>query len=260
MQPRGIIAYIQTEKSVNTAKQKIVEHLLLAGYRQEDIDKAFKDLENNPEIAEAGVFADFVPNPSPRRRIFQWLTIFIVLNIIAFAIFSFLYNSITPIDDVPLVEFATSSITINSPIALPATITVVTPKSIAPQSVSRPVIVTPNPTPPSSGTNQYSENQVINAILTQGSTLQSGNASNIRNYLEMTASPQYKQQLSSMSDSDILSLASSMTSGQSAITQSSLSSPQAIWQQPDAVTVKVTIQTTTGPITRTAQEVNGVWY
>ncbi len=259
MQPRGIIAYIQTEKAINTPKDKIVEHLQLSGYPQADIDQAFKELERDPEMAQAGVFANLVTDRRPKNHFFGWLVAFVIFNIVIFAAFSFLYNS---------------TIFISNPVLSSSTNSSISPDSSTPTPTSAPVtpIVpsTTNTPPPSSapspvatptvGISSDDKDQIISAIITQNAVLGSGNAADIRNYLEITASPQYKQQLEAMSDSAIISLASTITAGESYVTADSLNSAQVVWLRTSDTSVQVTISTPNGSVVRTSNQSNGVWY
>ena len=240
MQPRGIISYIRTEEAVNTPKEKIVEHLLSAGYLQADIDEAFRELKHDPGMEKAGIFSDLVPSRRPERHVLDRLFAFIVFNIILFAAFSFLYNSI---ESVP-------GGTRPSPQAS---------APIAPTAVQSPANEV-NTVSMATDISSDDRDQIIAAIITRGNILQSGNADGIRNYLEITASAQYRQRLDAMSDSDISSLAATMTAGESYVTGDALDSAQSVWQRLDASSVQVTLETPNGSVVRTANEANGVWY
>ena len=102
--------------------------------------------------------------------------------------------------------------------------------------------------------------EIITAILSQDTVLRSGNAADIRSYLSIGAMTNYIQQLSTMSDSDILAMASSTLAGDDGVTTSIMNSPQTIFQLIGDSTAEVTIMTSNGPVARISHKVNGVWY
>jgi hypothetical protein len=240
-----LVIYIRNEMALNTSKEQIITHLVAAGWQKEEVERAFHEVSKTAGFPDGTVtFPDLQPK-RPRhimRSIGRWVVIFLLCVVIIFTAFSILFN-------VGLVgpEQQSTDESIRNAI------------QIITSSTSSPAVA---PLAATSTTNisQSDKNQIISAILTQGTVMQSGSAADIRNYLEITASLAYHLQLQNMSDSNILALASTMTTDQSYITADRLNSLQTVWKQADASTFKVTIQTPNGPVTRTAHEVNGVWY
>jgi hypothetical protein len=259
-----LLIYIRNEIGVNTPKEKIIEHLALSGYSKVDIDKAFNEVEHAPNMGENAVFSDIAPARSHKKHFFGWTVISIVLIILSFAVFSLFYNSITLISDnysipsassIPVDTTQNQVPTASAPIAPTAPAVTTTAPYVAPSAP----YVAPS-TVPTPGISSDDKEQIISAIITQNAVFASGSAADIRNYLEIAASPQYRQELEAMSDDAILSMASTMTANASYVTASSLNSAQATWQRVDASTVKVTVSTPNGPVSRTVGQMNGVWY
>ena len=243
-----LVIYIRNEMALNTSKEQIIAHLVAAGWQKEEVEQAFREASKIAGFQDGTVtFPDLQPKQPLRilRRIGRWVVILLLCIIIAFTAFSILFNLgfVVPEQQSTIISLTSS-------------------QAIAPSAVtstSSPAVV---PVAATSTTNisQSDKDQIVSAILTQGTVMQSGSAADIRNYLEISASLPYHLQLQNMSDSDILALASTMTVGQAHVTADALNSSQATWQQADAFTVKVTVQTLNGPVTRTSEDVNGVWY
>jgi hypothetical protein len=258
-----LVIYIRNEMALNTPREQIIAHLVAAGWQREEVEQAFREASKTAGFPAGTVtFTDLQPKQSRHilRSIGRWVVALLLCVVIVFTAFSILFN-LGLVG--PKQESTITSSTLSPAIAPPVAATSTSSSVIVPVV---PVVLPPVATSTSTSTSTTTsishsdKDQIISAILTQGTVMQSGSAANIRNYLEITASLAYHSQLQTMSDSDILALASSMTIGQSYVTANSLNSSEATWQQVDATTVKVTVQTANGPVTRTSEEVNGVWY
>ena len=254
-----LVIYIRNEMALNTPREQIIAHLVAAGWQREEVEQAFREASKTAGFPAGTVtFTDLQPKQSRHilRSIGRWVVALLLCVVIVFTAFSILFN-LGLVG--PKQESTITSSTLSPAIAPPVAATSTSSSVIVPVV---PVVPPPIATSTSTTTSisHSDKDQIISAILTQGTVMQSGSAANIRNYLEITASLPYHSQLQTMSDSDILALASSMTTGQSYVTANSLNSSETTWQQVDATTVKVTVQTANGPVTRTSEEVNGVWY
>ena len=247
--------------ALNTPREQIIAHLVAAGWQREEVEQAFREASKTAGFPDGTVtFTDLQPKQSRHilRSIGRWVVALLLCVVIVFTAFSILFNlGLVGPKQESTITSSTSSPVVVPPVAATSTYS---PVVVPVVPVVSPPVATSTSTSTTTSISHSDKDQIISAILTQGTVMQSGSAANIRNYLEITASLPYHSQLQTMSDSDILALASSMTTGQSYVTANSLNSSETTWQQVDATTVKVTVQTANGPVTRTSEEVNGVWY
>ena len=252
MSTQELLIYIHNEIELNVSRDQITTHLLAAGMK-EDIERAFHELDKaDGSSINAVVFSDPQRNGYHWKRLGRRLVVCVLCIVIAFTAFSIAFNLgyIGPsLQSENAVQKNTDQ---NSP-------QIDIQNNVIDTNAST-VIASPALVPTNTVISQSDKDQITSAILTQNTVFQSGDAAGIKNYLSIGASTDYSRQLSAMSDRGILSLASTMLSGIGSVGADVLNSPQTVWQQIDPSTVKVTIQTSSGPVTRTAHEVNGVWY
>ena len=257
----GLPQYIKIQLDQRVPLEKIIATLKVGGWSEIDIQAA---LSMMPKNDAQDIYKNDIKIENKKRSFTESLLAVFLCLIILFFSFSILFNEgiidFEAIKDIPqtiyeeenINNISTTTQTVVKPIYAPQPKPVSKPAS---KPISRPTQIKTV-----QDISLDDKDQIISAILTLESVLQSNNATSIKSFLKVSATGEELNKINTMTDTEILSYASNLSSSLNIFTLNNMNSSKAIFKRIDANTVEVTVVTDITSSKRVVRLVDDVWY